>query len=425
MKKAYIPITFIVSIILLYLFPSQSWSRDFQRFIVMMENNTDLEALKRENVRVIHKSHLFNIVILEAPRNYEGRLRRSRGITRVEKDVRVSIPNRILRHRRGRSRNPSQPSQTIPWGILRIKANDAWNYGYNPSGVIEVAVIDTGVDYNHPDLTGTVVWGVRVFSGFIFSNPIFYRDINGHGTHVAGTIAAINNSFGVVGVAPSVEIYAIKAIDDSGSGWISDIIIGIEQALLGPDGILDSDNDGVVVGDPDDDAAEIISMSFGGTTYVKAFHDAIKYAHSLGVAFVAAAGNDSGSFPNYPAAYPEVISVGATDPSDEIAYFSNIGVELVAPGVGIVSTYPGGRYATLSGTSMAAPHVTGVIALIQTVHYMAYGNILPVGTETDMTNTTIRGILHITAEDLGDPGYDFYYGYGIIRADLSVIEAGN
>lgn len=281
-------------------------------------------------------------------------------------------------------------------------------------------MLDTGVDFDHPDLADNIAWCM----GFdIFGRPSTKgkdcADRNGHGTHVVGTIAAVDNTIGVVGVAPKVEIYAIKVLDDSGSGSYSIIAAGIEQALLGPDGVLDSDGDGIIVGDPDDDAAEVISMSLGGTYDSRALHDMIIKAYNLGVVIVAAAGNDGASSPLYPAAYPEVVAVGAVDQNNVLASWSNRGAEVVAPGVDILSTYPNG-YAVLSGTSMATPHVSGVVALIQAAYYNKYGHVLPVGTESDFDANTVRGILHMTAVDLGAAGFDSVYGYGLVMADRAV-----
>ncbi len=414
-------ITVFISMFTLILLVSDiSLSHERVRVIIKTDEYFDERVFASNDVRILKRGQLMPIVVAEVPKDAVRRMRGARGILSIEKDVKVKIPVEISRSRR---RVP--PGQIIPWGILRIKAPDAWNYGYSPSGVIEVAVLDTGIDYDHPDLAGTVVWGISILNGFVSTNPLFYKDYNGHGTHVAGVISALNNSFGVVGVAPGIELYAVRVIDNTGSGWVSDIILGIEKALLGPDGILDKDGDGIVVGDPDDDAAEVISMSFGSPSHVQAFHDVIVMAYNLGVVFVAAAGNESASTPDYPAAYPEVIAVGAVDSSDYVAFFSNQGVELTAPGINILSTYLRNRYAILSGTSMSTPHVSGLVALMQSVHYSIYGTVLPVGTETDTSNTTVRGILHITADDMGSPGYDSDYGYGIIRADLAVFEASN
>ncbi|WP_010480227.1 S8 family serine peptidase [Thermococcus zilligii] len=235
-----------------------------------------------------------------------------------------------------------------------------------------------------------------------------------------GTIAALNNNIGVVGVAPGVQIYSIRVLDARGSGSYSGIAIGIEQAILGPDGIADRDGDGIIAGDPDDDAAEVISMSLGGSADDSYLHDMIIQAYRAGVVIVAASGNEGASSPSYPAAYPEVIAVGATDSSDRVASWSNRGPEVSAPGVNILSTYPDDSYKTLSGTSMATPHVSGVVALIQAAHYKKYGTVLPVGTFEDMSRNTVRGILHTTADDRGPAGWDADYGYGIVRADLAV-----
>ncbi|AFN03482.1 subtilisin-like protease [Pyrococcus furiosus COM1] len=190
--------------------------------------------------------------------------------------------------------------------------------------------------------------------------------------------------------------------------------------VLGPDGIADKDGDGIIAGDPDDDAAEVISMSLGGSADDTYLHEIIKKAYEAGIVIVAAAGNEGASSPSYPAAYPEVIAVGATDINDQVPYWSNRQPEVSAPGVDILSTYPDDTYETLSGTSMATPHVSGVVALIQAAYYLKYGKVLPVGTFDDMSTNTVRGILHLAVDDLGDPGWDIYYGYGIIRADKAI-----
>ncbi|WP_258083204.1 S8 family peptidase [Thermococcus thermotolerans] len=364
---------------------------------------------------VVYQFKLIDAVVVEVPSTAVGRLKKLPGVKMIEFDHKARIlvgPPSWL--------GGGQPSQQIPWGISRVRAPDVWGITDGSGGVIEVAVLDTGVDYDHPDLAGNIAWCVSTLRGRVTTNPAQCKDQNGHGTHVIGTIAALNNDIGVVGVAPGVEIYSIRVLDASGSGSYSDIAIGIEQALLGPDGILDKDGDGIIVGDPDDDAAEVISMSLGGPTDDQYLHDMIIQAYNYGVVIVAASGNEGASSPSYPAAYPEVIAVGASDVNDQIASWSNRQPEVSAPGVDILSTYPDDTYETLSGTSMATPHVSGVVALIQAAYYNKYGRVLPVGTFDDIGTSTVRGILHSTADDLGDPGWDIYYGYGIVRADLAV-----
>ncbi|WP_172326718.1 S8 family serine peptidase [Mangrovicoccus sp. HB161399] len=249
-----------------------------------------------------------------------------------------------------------------------IDLPEAWETSRG-AGVL-VAVIDTGVDYGHPDLAENM-W---INPGEIAGNGIdddgngFVDDIHGydfansdarpmdgnsHGTHVAGTIAAVaGNGIGIAGVAPEARIMAVQIMSDGGTGSIFDAIQGIEYAALM--------------------GAQIANCSWGGSAYPSALADAVRMAGEAGMAIVAAAGNDGRNTdvsPHYPSSIdaPNVISVAATDRDDAIAGFSNYGittVDVAAPGVGIVSTVPGAGYAGKSGTSMAAPHVTGIAALI-------------------------------------------------------------
>lgn len=379
------------------------------RVIVTIDkSNFNERVVEKVGGQVKIRYKIIPAIVVELPESAVKHLEKAKGVVRVEYDGEIHILGRPI----------TQPPQTIPWGIERIKAPDAWQITAGASdGVIEVAILDTGIDYDHPDLQDNIKWGISVLRGRISTNPRSYIDRNGHGTHVAGTIAALNNDIGVVGVAPEVEIYAIKVLGNGGIGSWSDLILGIEQALLGPDGVLDADGDGIIVGDPDDDAAEVISMSLGGSSAPDSVHDAISEAYQLGVVLVAAAGNEGAEYPSYPAVYLEVIAVGATDMDDQVPSWSNRHPEIVAPGVDILSTYPDNTYKELSGTSMAAPHVSGVVALIQAVYYNNYGTVLPVGTEDDLTTDTVRGILHTTADNIGD---SIFYGYGIVRADLAV-----
>jgi len=304
-----------------------------------------------------------------------------------------------------------QPPQVIPWGVNRIGALDAWNIA---TGVgVQVAVLDTGVDKDHPDLKGNVVWGISVVGNKVSTKYRDWKDKNGHGTHVAGTIAALFNKIGVVGVGYNISIYAIKVLDNSGSGRWSDVAEGIIWALKGPDGVIDADGDGLVAGDPDDDAAEVISMSLGGFSYSKEVEDAIKLAYNYGVVIVAAAGNEGTSGVTYPAKFPEVIAVAAIDENDNVPWWSSKGVEveLAAPGVDILSTIPNARYTSYSGTSMAAPHVSATVALM-------ISKLVSEG--RTYTVEYIRTILHNTADDIGTPGWDIESGYGVVRADLAV-----
>lgn len=311
-------------------------------------------------------------------------------------------------------RGPPQPSQVIPWGINRIRAPEAWP---TSTGVgIQVAVLDTGVDKDHKDLFLNVKWGISVVGTKESTLYRDWRDRNGHGTHVSGTIAALNNDVGVVGVGYNIGIYAIKVLDDAGFGTWQDAADGVYWAIRGPDGIIDKDGDGKIAGDPDDDAVEVISMSFGGFSYSQVFHDAVKAAYNAGIVLVAAAGNEGEEGVTYPAKFPEVIAVAATDANDNVPSWSSKGpeVELAAPGVDVLSTIPGNRYAYYSGTSMACPHVSGTVGLM-------ISKILADG--RTYTVEGIRDILHKTADDIGPAGRDDASGYGVVRADKAVASA--
>lgn len=244
----------------------------------------------------------------------------------------------------------SNLSYNIPYGVSLINAQDAWEKGYTGKGVV-IAVIDTGVDTKHPALAGRILGG-RNFTNDDGGNPNIYEDYNGHGTHVAGTIAANTDKVGITGVAPGASLLILKALDKNGSGTMNSIISAINYAIS--------------------KKVDIISMSLGGPQDTKSLHDAIISAIDSNILVVCAAGNsgDNGN-PNteeynYPGAYDEVVEVGAIDKNFKVAPFtdSNKFIDVVAPGVSIISTYIKQSYATLSGTSMATPHVSGALALL-------------------------------------------------------------
>ena len=268
----------------------------------------------------------------------------------------------------------SMAAQTVPTGIARMGAAN------NPNVTINVAVIDTGVDKSHPDLN--VVGGVNFSTG----PSKKWNDGNGHGTHVAGTIGALNNGIGVAGVAPGARIWAVRVLDDSGSGWTSDIIAGVDwvTARAGTIKVANMSLSGEKVAG----SGTCVSDGNGGLVDPgDAEHTAICNSVAAGVTYVVAAGNAStDACTRSPAGYPEVITVSALadfdgqpggtgtgsfafsscteNVDDSFACFSNYGacVDVMAPGVGIYSTYTDGGYSTSSGTSMAAPHVAGAAA---------------------------------------------------------------
>nr|MEB3860283.1 S8 family peptidase [Desulfurococcales archaeon] len=398
--------------------PSDPVGGGFETVIMSVAPGFDSSLVERLGGYIVYEAELADVIIARVPSAAIEDLGRLPGVLGVSED------GVVYAFRHNRPGGSSQPPQVVPWGVEYINSTDAWAYAtgfvdVNGDGdsEVEVAIIDTGIDRDHPDLRTNFKWGVSVLNGRITTRV---DDRNGHGTHVAGTVAAVNNDIGVVGVSHSVEIYAIKALSNGGFGSWSDLIIAIDVAVKGPDGVIDSDGDGVVVGDPEDDAPEVISMSLGGSNPPPELHQVIIAAYNLGIVIVAAAGNDGASSPSYPAAYPEVIAVGAIDQNGDVPSWSNRNPEVTAPGVDILSTYPNDSYETLSGTSMATPHVSGVVALIQAARIANGLPPLPPGTENDTSTSTVRGILHTTALDLGDAGYDSLYGYGVVDAYRAV-----
>ena len=323
--------------------------------------------------KINQRFHIVPAITAEVPERLIPILRLFKGISYVELDAEVYALE-----------------QTMPWGIETI--NIEQTRSYNQGDGVRVAVIDTGIDLDHPDLR--ISGDVSFVSGTPTGN-----DDNGHGTHVAGIIAALDNTLGTVGAASQAELYAVKVLDKSGSGSWSSVISGIQWAV---------DND-----------MDIINMSLGSRSGSTALRNACDQAYAAGVLIVAAAGNDGSARSTidrviYPAKYYSVIAVGAVDRNLRRASFSSPGpaVEIAAPGVDIYSTYKNGDYSVLSGTSMASPHVAGVAALI-----IASGI---TDTNNGRINDEVRARLQETAYDLGNPGRDREFGFGLVDAAAAV-----
>jgi len=279
---------------------------------------------------------------------------------------------------------PNDPGWRNQYGLLAIHAPQGWDLSTGSSAVT-IAILDTGVDLDHVDLASKIV------PGFDFVNsdndP---QDDNGHGTHVAGIAAAAsNNGIGVAGVAWGAHIMPVKVLNASGNGSYADVAAGIVWAA--------------------DNGAQVINLSLGGSMPSSVLEDAVDYAYGKGVTLVAAAGNSGSNSVLYPARYPHVIAVAATDSSNNRASFSNFGpeIDVAAPGVAIYSTIIGDKYAYLSGTSMAAPFVSGLAAILM-------------GIPANASPDEITHEIETTALDLGIPGRDDYYGYGLIQMDAAL-----
>jgi len=324
------------------------------------------DLLRSANATVHRRFHLVPAVAAKMSPTAAAHLAANPNVAYVEPDLQV----RAL-------------AQDVPWGITRIGAPTVHSTG-NTGTSVKVAIIDTGIDYTHPDLAANFKGGYDFVNDD--SDPM---DDAGHGTHCAGTVAAVNNSEGVLGVAPQVWLYGVKMLDASGEGTLSDAVAGIEWCV--------------------DNGIQVASMSWGAENnpISETLQDACAAAYASGVVLVAAAGNSGPgtNTVNQPGILDSVIAVAAADQTDSWAWFSSTGpaVEMTAPGVGIVSTVPGSSYGSQDGTSMACPHVSGVAALI-----IASG----------VTGAPqVRERLRLTAQDLGTPGRDEYFGYGLVRAD--------
>jgi subtilisin len=288
------------------------------------------------------------------------------------------------------------------WGVTKIGADKVWTSTPNSQGDgIKVAVIDTGINYNHPDLDGNYLGGVNyVTTG---ASPL---DDNGHGSHCAGIIAAEDDGTGVVGVAPKAHLYAVKVLDSTGSGYTSNVVAGINWAIA--------------------NGMNVISMSLGSPYTSTLLQTACNNAQAAGIVVVAASGNDGRASISYPARYSSVIAVGAVDSSNVRPSWSNYGAELavVAPGVAVYSTVLSTSYATYSGTSMATPHVAGTAALIMAsgaTNENAWYSYGLTNNDGIWSPSDVRNVLTYTADDLGTPGKDNYYGYGLVDADQAAL----
>ena len=352
------------------------WAPNSERVIIVFHTKPDT-FLVAQHGQVHQTFHLIPAVVATLPQPAIEALSRNPHVKYIQKDEYITMVN------------PVQPAgkpvkQVIPWGVDRIDADLAWTTSTGAG--VKVAVVDTGIFKRHKDLKANIKGGYNCIA-----ESDDFNDDHGHGTHCAGIIAAVDNTIGVIGVAPEAWLYGVKVLDASGSGYLSDCVQGIEWCV--------------------DNGMDIVSMSWGGYGDWPTLEDACDAAWAAGLVLVGAAGNESYLTPDLmPAGYSSVIAVSATDSSDNLAYFSNYGyeIEVAAPGVSIYSTYLRNSYAYMSGTSMACPHVSGVAALILAV-YPQY------------TNDLVRQTLQSTAEDLGAPGWDIYYGYGLVDAEAAVV----
>jgi subtilisin len=341
-----------------------------EKYLVMFDgpaNQGLLNAFGVSDENILQEFDILPVVHVELTSNQANGLKNHPQIEHVEVNASVEALG-----------------ETVPWGVPHVQGTDAHDQGHTGSGV-NVAILDTGIDNTHEDLAANVKGGHSVFIDEDNKDPFF--DGSGHGTHVAGSVGAIHNDVGVLGVAHQVNLYAVKVLNNAGSGSLAGIAEGIQWSI---------END-----------MDIINMSLGGSSSSSILEEFSNLANDEGILLIAAAGNSGNRGGNndtvgYPAKYESVIAVAAIDENNNRATFSSTGpaVELSAPGVNVLSTVPGNNYDSYNGTSMASPYVAGVAALI-------------LGADSSLTNVELRQLLQDTAIDLGNSNQ---YGYGLVQA---------
>ncbi|WP_282020316.1 S8 family peptidase [Planomicrobium okeanokoites] len=379
MKKT--AITFILLVLLTSMSITPAFAatseNDLEKVIISFEDSIDYQALEDMGAEIHSELDAISSVIATIP-----------SATVMKADTEVSVKN-----------IPEGPifkaaAQQPSWGYQHIKAPSALKLGYTGKGV-KIAVIDSGINSKHPDLS--VAGGASMID-----NTSPFTDGAGHGTHVAGVIAALNNTIGVVGAAPDAEIYSVKVLASSGAGTLEDVLEGIQWAI--------------------DQDMDIINLSLTTDFNIPELEALLKKANELGIIVVAAAGNieivdTRGNYVQntadvlYPARYPSVIAVGSTDTNNRLSGFSYRGpsVEIVAPGQGIYSTFStiatSGHddYKSSEGTSVSTPFVSAVFA--------QYKEAYP-----HLTNAQLRASVKRAVIDLGVKGKDNLYGHGLVQS---------
>ncbi|WP_339179303.1 S8 family serine peptidase [Paenibacillus sp. FSL R5-0701] len=354
-----------------------------QEVIIVYKNENGKEAIIEESIDIKHEFETIPAVAATVTSADLHQLASDPNIAYIERNTKFRITG-------GDIKVTSIPAEQSQWNFQAIQPTKRWDEGYTGAGV-KVAVIDTGI-FAHSELT--IAGGVSTVD-----YTTSYNDDRGHGTHVAGIIAAKSGNGGIVGVAPGVELYAVKAIGADGEGTILDVLEGVEWSIQ--------------------NGMDIINISLGMDTDSSLFKEIIDNAYDAGIVIVGTAGNEQEGIPldtytiQYPAKYDSVIAVGAVDSLNQRGIFSSVGeeVELAAPGVDIISTYVKadgtGGYGKSSGTSQAAPHVTGMIALLMQKY-------------PTMSNVELREEIKKYAVDLGAPGRDIEFGFGSLSFNKDV-----
>jgi subtilisin family serine protease len=359
---------------------------DMNVIVSFSEGNYDPELISELGGKVLGESKHLRMIHATIPVSKYSELAAIPSVEFVERDSQALFVT---------SDSVESAEYSESWGIEAIGAEVAHSHQFTGNG-IKIAILDTGIDYTHPDLSPNYNGGYDFINDD--DDPM---DDNGHGTHVAGIIAAARDGQGVLGVAPEAEIYAVKVSDERGKGSFSGLIKGIDWAI--------------------EHDADIVTMSITGTGGTMALQRAVQDAYDeYGIILVAAVGNGGSGEVLYPAAYDEVIGVGSVNEDNLKSSFSRVGeeVELVAPGSDIKSAAVGGKYRTTSGTSMATPFVAGAAALLLESDERLWEDIGGVNGDGEWTNDEVRQVLRETATDLGEEGADDAFGYGLLNLEF-------
>lgn len=337
-------------------------------------------ADKESSITELRDTGLFNLVEPDykfsldklSGRNYTQIIKRKSDTNIVQNDSVIEVNSE------SKEITPNDRDFVSQYYLREINATKAWSTTVGDSLI--VAVLDTGVDFNHPDLEGKI----------IDNSDSSRTDDIGHGTEVSGIIAAkTNNNQGIAGIAWNTKVLPMKVTDENGQARVSTVVAALEKAY----------NNG----------ARIVQISLSTGQFSQTLKDAVALAQSRGILIISTGGNTSVKELRYPAAFNNVIGVGAVNKAEKVESYSTTGehISLVAPGSSIYTTSLDSGYAAVSGTSFAAPQVAGTAALIWSV--------LP-----SLTNSEVREILIESAKDLGDKGKDYMYGYGLLNTEAAV-----
>lgn len=361
--------------------------------IKFKKNEPNLQILNKYNLKIKSKISKIGMFVVQAP---GFMINSTINSIKEEPSVKFFEPNYVIslfpEIKEKLIKNDSTPTseEIIPndplfknqYAPQIIQAPKAWTLIQKGQCVpANIAIVDTGVDLEHPDLKDKLLPG----KDFVDEDDI-PMDENSHGTHCAGISAAImDNNEGITGISPRSNIVPVRVLDNNGSGSLDDVASGILWAA--------------------DSGVKVISLSLGAPYATETLKEAVQYALNKDIVVLAAMGNSGNKQKYYPAAYEGVTAVSSTDSKDKYSYFTTYGewVSVSAPGSSVLSSVPGGKYAIKSGTSMACPNAAGVVALIRCKF-------------PELTNIEVKKRLEITADDKGTPGFDIYYGNGRINA---------